>query len=134
MEDNPFRSKSLDITYPVSEGAAGMERALEQLFSDAEMAVHSGDNIIILSDREADAELIAQLRALEAPLVFAAILDGREDAATADAFGAAHRNPQRFLEVLKDPHMGVFGVVTRGYAPPAQVMAVLKGWIASIAA
>ncbi len=29
---------------------------------------------------------------------------------------------------------GVFGVVTRGYAPPAQVMAVLKGWIASIAA
>jgi glutamate synthase (NADPH/NADH) large chain len=51
MEDNPFRSKTLDITYPVSEGADGMKRALDQLFSDAEMAVHSGDNIIILSDR-----------------------------------------------------------------------------------
>jgi len=37
-------------------------------------------------------------------------LDGLGD--VADAFGAAHRNPQRFLEVLKDPHMGVFGVVT----------------------
>ncbi|HZY69260.1 MAG TPA: glutamate synthase central domain-containing protein, partial [Devosia sp.] len=51
MVDNPFRSKTLDITYPVSEGAKGMEKALEQLFADAEMAVHAGDNIIILSDR-----------------------------------------------------------------------------------
>ncbi len=37
-------------------------------------------------------------------------LDGLGD--VADAFGASHRNPQRFLEVLKDPHLGVFGVVT----------------------
>lgn len=37
-------------------------------------------------------------------------LDGLGD--VADAFGAAHRNPQRFAEVLKDPHMGVFGMVT----------------------
>lgn len=37
-------------------------------------------------------------------------LDGLGD--VADAFGASHRDPQRFLEVLKDPHMGVFGVVT----------------------
>ena len=59
MEDNPFRSKSLDITYPVSEGAEGMARALEQLFSDAEMAVHSGDNIIILSDRAMSRERVA---------------------------------------------------------------------------
>jgi glutamate synthase (NADPH/NADH) large chain len=51
MEDNPFRSKTLDITYPVAEGAAGMDAALEQLFSDAEICVHAGDNIIILSDR-----------------------------------------------------------------------------------
>ncbi|RYE07124.1 MAG: glutamate synthase large subunit [Hyphomicrobiales bacterium] len=51
MEDNPFRSKTLDITYLASEGADGMADALEQLFADAEMAVHAGDNIIILSDR-----------------------------------------------------------------------------------
>ena len=37
-------------------------------------------------------------------------LDGLGD--VADAFGAAHRDQQRFLDVLKDPHMGVFGVVT----------------------
>lgn len=29
---------------------------------------------------------------------------------------------------------GVYGVVTRGYAPPEQVLAVLKDWIAGIAA
>ena len=59
MEENPFRSKTLDITFPVSEGADGMERALDQLFSDAEMAVHAGDNIIILSDRAMSRERVA---------------------------------------------------------------------------
>lgn len=39
-------------------------------------------------------------------------LDGLGD--VADAFGASHRNPQRFLEVLKDPHLGVFGMVAIG--------------------
>jgi len=51
MDSNPFQSKTLDITYQASEGAEGMEQALEQLFSDAEIAVHAGTNIIILSDR-----------------------------------------------------------------------------------
>jgi len=51
MEDNPFHSKTLDITFPAAEGADGMAPALEQLFSDAEIAVHAGINIIILSDR-----------------------------------------------------------------------------------
>ncbi len=36
-------------------------------------------------------------------------LDGLAD--LADALGAAHSNPQRFLEVLKDPHLGSFGVI-----------------------
>jgi glutamate synthase (NADPH/NADH) large chain len=59
MEDNPFRSKTLDITYEVSQGPEGMKRALDQLFSDAEMAVHSGDNIIILSDRAMSRDRVA---------------------------------------------------------------------------
>lgn len=37
-------------------------------------------------------------------------LDGLSD--VADALGAAHRDPARFLAVLKDPHIGVFGAVT----------------------
>ncbi|MEG6508961.1 adenosylcobinamide-GDP ribazoletransferase [Methyloligella sp. 2.7D] len=36
-------------------------------------------------------------------------LDGLGD--VADAMGAAHRSPQRFLEVMRDPHIGTFGVV-----------------------
>jgi adenosylcobinamide-GDP ribazoletransferase len=37
-------------------------------------------------------------------------LDGLAD--LADALGASHRDPQRFLAVLTDPHMGTFGVVS----------------------
>lgn len=36
-------------------------------------------------------------------------LDGLAD--LADALGAAHSRPERFLEVLKDPHLGSFGVI-----------------------
>jgi adenosylcobinamide-GDP ribazoletransferase len=37
-------------------------------------------------------------------------LDGLAD--LADALGASHRDAQRFLAVLNDPHVGVFGVVS----------------------
>ncbi len=36
-------------------------------------------------------------------------LDGLGD--VADASAAAHRSPERFLEVLRDPHIGAFGVM-----------------------
>ncbi len=36
-------------------------------------------------------------------------LDGAAD--LADALGASHRDPERFMSVLKDPHIGTFGVV-----------------------
>jgi adenosylcobinamide-GDP ribazoletransferase len=36
-------------------------------------------------------------------------LDGLAD--VADALGAAHREPGRFQEVLRDPHIGSFGVI-----------------------
>jgi adenosylcobinamide-GDP ribazoletransferase len=36
-------------------------------------------------------------------------LDGLGD--VADAFGAAHRDPERFREVLRDPHAGSFAVI-----------------------
>jgi adenosylcobinamide-GDP ribazoletransferase len=36
-------------------------------------------------------------------------LDGLSD--LADALGAAHRDPERFLAVLRDPHVGSFGVI-----------------------
>jgi len=36
-------------------------------------------------------------------------LDGLGD--VADGLGAAHRSPERFLEVLRDPHIGAFGTM-----------------------
>jgi glutamate synthase (NADPH/NADH) large chain len=49
--EDRFDTKTLDITYPSGQGAAGMEGALERLCDRAEAAVHGGYNIIILSDR-----------------------------------------------------------------------------------
>jgi adenosylcobinamide-GDP ribazoletransferase len=37
-------------------------------------------------------------------------LDGLAD--LADALGASHRDPERFFAVLRDPHLGTFGVVS----------------------
>ncbi|WP_028450394.1 adenosylcobinamide-GDP ribazoletransferase [Chitinibacter tainanensis] len=48
-------------------------------------------------------------------------LDGLAD--MADGLGAAHRDPARFLAVLKDPHLGSFGVVTL-------ILQLLVKWVA----
>jgi len=50
VEDR-FDTKTLDMTYPAREGAAGMGGALARLCERAEAAVVGGYNIIILSDR-----------------------------------------------------------------------------------
>ena len=57
--DDAFRTKTIDITYPAIEGAAGMESALERIFAAAEEAQGEGYNILILSDRAVDADRVA---------------------------------------------------------------------------
>lgn len=47
-----FRTHTLDMTFPVAEGAAGMEAAVERLCREAEEAVEEHFNYIIISDRE----------------------------------------------------------------------------------
>jgi glutamate synthase (ferredoxin) len=49
-----FRSATLPMAFKVSEGGAGMRRALNDLFEAASMAIKSGANILILSDRQID--------------------------------------------------------------------------------
>jgi glutamate synthase domain-containing protein 2/glutamate synthase domain-containing protein 1/glutamate synthase domain-containing protein 3 len=46
-----FSSRTLDITWPVSEGPPGMELALKRVCEQAHEAIAQGVNIIILSDR-----------------------------------------------------------------------------------
>ena len=59
MRDNPFKSATLDCTYPADSGADGMEPALEALCAAAEAAVRGEYNIIIVSDRLLAADRIA---------------------------------------------------------------------------
>jgi glutamate synthase (NADPH/NADH) large chain len=50
--EEQFDTRTLDITYPSENGAAGMTEALTRLCDRAEAAVRGGYNIIILSDRQ----------------------------------------------------------------------------------
>src|SRR5210317_635528 len=54
-----FRTKTVSMTYAATEGEAGMPAALEALCASAEEAVKAGFNILILSDRDVDADNIA---------------------------------------------------------------------------
>ncbi|MGB2682277.1 MAG: glutamate synthase large subunit [Candidatus Competibacter sp.] len=57
--DRAFRTHTLSMCYPVERGADGMARALEDLCREAADVVRHGDNILILSDRDMDADRIA---------------------------------------------------------------------------
>ncbi|MCG5493682.1 glutamate synthase large subunit [Ectothiorhodospira variabilis] len=53
-----FRTRTLDVCYPASEGAEGMGPALEALCAKAEQAVLDGFNILILSDRDTNQDRV----------------------------------------------------------------------------
>jgi glutamate synthase (ferredoxin) len=46
-----FKAETLPILFTAADGAKGLEGALEKLFTDADEAVASGVNVLILSDR-----------------------------------------------------------------------------------
>jgi glutamate synthase (ferredoxin) len=51
-----FKPITLPILFNAAEGAAGLERALDDLFTQASKAIRNGANLIILSDRGANAQ------------------------------------------------------------------------------
>src|SRR3984957_9051374 len=53
-----FRTQTIDTTWPASEGAEGMERAVERVCREATDAVLADYTILILSDREVSADRI----------------------------------------------------------------------------
>jgi glutamate synthase (ferredoxin) len=59
LADKAFRTVTLDLTYPVDRGAAGMKEALDEVCREAEQACNEGYNIIVLSDRGVNAERVA---------------------------------------------------------------------------
>jgi glutamate synthase (NADPH/NADH) large chain len=59
LTQNKYRALTLDITYPVAQGKAGMASAVEALCAAASKAVHGGINLLILSDRAISKDRLA---------------------------------------------------------------------------
>ncbi len=51
IDSDRFKARTIDITWPVAEGTAGLDRALERISREADEALAACVNIIILSDR-----------------------------------------------------------------------------------
>ncbi|MEZ6048793.1 MAG: glutamate synthase large subunit [Planctomycetaceae bacterium] len=59
LDHRGWKTKTIDITYPLSEGKAGIHSALQRICEESEEAIDSGYSLIILSDRKVSAERIA---------------------------------------------------------------------------
>jgi glutamate synthase domain-containing protein 2/glutamate synthase domain-containing protein 1/glutamate synthase domain-containing protein 3 len=114
-----FRAHTLDITWPVAEGPAGMERRVERVFAEADAALAGGANILILSDRAVGPERVhipslLAVSAVHHHLVRAGtrlqaglVLESGEarsvhSVATLVGYGAAAVNPYLMLETLAE--------------------------------
>ena len=58
MDHKGWKSKIIDITYPRSEGTAGLTTALERICTEAEEAIDDGYSIVVLSDRAISAQQV----------------------------------------------------------------------------
>lgn len=58
LTDPVFKSVTLDATYPLTDGEAGLAPALERLVAEAETAVRAGAGIVIISDRAVSPERV----------------------------------------------------------------------------
>ncbi len=58
MDYRGWRSRTIDITYPREEGAAGLVQALDRICAEAEQAISDGYSLVILSDRATSAERV----------------------------------------------------------------------------
>jgi len=59
MDMRGWRTKTIDITYPRSEGKAGLKPALERIAKEAEQAISDGYSLVILSDRKIGKDRVA---------------------------------------------------------------------------
>ncbi|MDA1018238.1 MAG: glutamate synthase-related protein, partial [Planctomycetota bacterium] len=53
-----WKTKTIDITYPRSEGVGGLRPAIERICAEATAAIHDGYSLAVLSDREISADRV----------------------------------------------------------------------------
>ncbi|HET6945295.1 MAG TPA: glutamate synthase large subunit, partial [Gaiellaceae bacterium] len=127
--DSPvFKSWTIDTTWPVAEGADGLERAVNRICDEAGVALAAGANILILSDRGAGPDrvpipsllatgsvhhhLVREGTRLQAGIV---VESGEprsvHSIAVLVGYGAAAVNPYLMLETLVE-------LVELGWLPP----------------
>ncbi len=58
LECRHWRARTIDLTYPKTEGAAGLKGALERICREASQAIADDDSLIILSDRNISTERV----------------------------------------------------------------------------
>jgi glutamate synthase (NADPH/NADH) large chain len=58
IDERGWRSKVIDVTWPRSEGAEGLEPALQRIRQEVEEAVDEGYSLVVLTDRAAGKERI----------------------------------------------------------------------------
>src|SRR5262249_58169442 len=55
VDSSIFKAHTIDITWPASEGADGLARAIDRICAEADRVLRVGVNILILSDRNVSA-------------------------------------------------------------------------------
>ncbi len=58
MDHRGWRTKTIDITWPLSAGEAGMLETLDRICAEAEQAIDEGYSVVLLSDRAMSAERV----------------------------------------------------------------------------
>jgi glutamate synthase domain-containing protein 2/glutamate synthase domain-containing protein 1/glutamate synthase domain-containing protein 3 len=59
VHSDVFRAHTIDITWPVADGVAGLDKALARISREADEALIEGSNILILSDRNIGPDRVA---------------------------------------------------------------------------
>ncbi len=142
---NALAPTTLDITWPLAEGAAGLEGALDRLRAEAVEALRGDTTLLVLSDRATDADRVPIPALLACSTVHHALVregtrlraalviesgEPREihHMAALLGFGATAINPYLMLEtitVLDQPTVGLDGPVPE--AADRAIAAIAKG-------
>ncbi len=59
LDARGWKTKTIDVTYPISEGEAGLEATLDRICTEASQAIADGYSLIALSDRAIGAQRVA---------------------------------------------------------------------------